>query len=415
MLIMKIVNHKILTSALLALLFSVAVSGGCGGGSSGHYYGDYGNSSHDVEPEVVSPDVAQPMPEAPALSDQFGTENGDDEYGAGKVNSFMLLNKTTWKINGIQINTNSFSQRTCNVSDDYNYKTKTVTFLVTGNSMAWATDYDKKTPHYDNLTVEFQDPIREYSQRAPIVRPANNFYDKDDMDVTYEALVKNNGQETEDITIGGRFNNTHLVGKEVTIENKFTAEDGESYKCYLELSRVDNFSILDDTDWQIKSVQIVGDSGTSKDYRVTSYGDVDRITLFTEVENNVGTLDFKVNGKEIDTDFLTISFMDTYHRIPQFLSAPVLKPSYNFKSQGVIQEGNAAGYETFEAKMPDENLPEQYQDDERYKDREIMYISDYGPNGYVTINNSFYLKDNDGRLYYYWATLVLEPYNPNKK
>ena len=82
---------------------------------------------------------------------------------------------------------------------------------------------------------------------APVLRYATKFVETEKNSV-FEA---SNGTETERIQIIERFENTPLVATRILIVNHFVAVDGKEYTSSLELSRVDNFSILDYTDWKI--------------------------------------------------------------------------------------------------------------------------------------------------------------------
>ena len=404
---MKIVNHKILTYALLVLMFCVAVSGGCGGGSSGHYSGNFGDSGDSsVTPEIDTQDVIQPELDEPSLSDQFGDENDDDEYGASKINALALLNNTTWNIESLSV-FDSQTLRYCTVKEIQN---KTITLMTTDTIMSGgAIIVDDKREFYPVFKTEFYAPNDVYDPEdalkvwynAPVLRYATKFVETEKNSV-FEA---SNGTETERIQIIERFENTPLVATRILIVNHFVAVDGKEYTSSLELSRVDNFSILDYTDWKIRNIQIVGQDGIPEhQYIVAPHNAKNKkITLRTNVRNNVGVLNFMIDDNNSNEPF-TITFRDLSTEETAHLIASILRPASDLRFQN-----KQGGYEIFEAKLLDSALPEQYR--EGNKVQEMLYVSDYGPNGYIVIRNSFYAFDsNVNRYRFYWVTLELEPY-----
>ena len=154
---MKIVNHKILTSAVLALLFSVAVSGGCGGSSSGHYYGNFGNSSRDVSPEPESQDVT-PTPENPTSDDEYGGGNNDwivvdDDLNTVEKSLYLFsrLNNTTWKITDIVVDDNRVD---CEIIPNFSHSTSLLTFQTLDDAMVWLDEKtDTQHPNFDNTVI----------------------------------------------------------------------------------------------------------------------------------------------------------------------------------------------------------------------------------------------------------------------
>ena len=416
-------SKKFLTYAVLVIMFCVAVSGGCGGGSSGHYsgnFGDSGDSSQEVTAEYVSPDFMPPTPDEPALSDQFGTENADDDYGAGEINALMLLTKTTWSIEQVEIYQSYGSASSYDIREGNNYNAKTITFLISGKEVAWATEGlvregewaeedSKKTPIDDDLTVLFKDFQDGAWQTAPILRPGT-FYEYAE-NLFYQASITGNNQigaGTETIQILERFENTPLVAKKILVTNQFTAANGTNYTCRLHLSRVDNFFLLDQTDWQIKNIQVFGvikDSngnytyGNPNNYIITGGNQgVNKIAISTYVNKNKARFfTYLVNDRATRT--LTANFTDTI--LNKKFQAPFLRVGSGFQSKGTQDV-----YEIFEAMLDKDDFP----------GNELLYISNYGPNADITINNDFYYVDkNNGEGYHYWARLILEPYNPNKK
>ena len=153
-----------ITVFLLALMFSVAVSGGCGGGSSGHYYGNYGNSSRDVTPEPESQDVT-PTPENPT---------SDDEYGGARAHSFEDLHNTYWKINSVSVS--SIQQGECGVTQNYNYNVNQLGLIIYDEvALGWSDAYEDEHGNWTSpLTVVFVDDYNNWSQ-APILRAASSF------------------------------------------------------------------------------------------------------------------------------------------------------------------------------------------------------------------------------------------------
>ena len=128
-----------------------------------------------------------------------------------------------------------------------------------------------------------------------------------------------------------------------------------------------------------------------------------KITLRTNVRNNVGVLNFMIDDNNSNEPF-TITFRDLSTEETANLIASILRPASDLRFQN-----KQGGYEIFEAKLLDSALPEQYR--EGNKVQEMLYVSDYGPNGYIVIRNSFYAFDsNVNRYRFYWVTLELEPY-----
>ena len=388
------VNHKTLISALFALLiFFVAVSGGCGGGSGNSVSQDAITIPEGFTIEYASPDLTLSSHDVISSDDIFvsGDANGDGEYGDGEIDNFTLLTKTTWNIQSVTVRANNGT--VCTVQGDNSYDTKTVTFLTSDRALAWAHDENKGTPVYEDLTVDFKDP-RGNKRTAPILR-AGNFTDINDH--TFQASI---GAGTEQIVLN------MLPGaktpKNITVQNTFSVR-GTAYTCTLELSRVDNFLILDQTVWMIKDMQVFGivkDAngnyvyGDPKNYVITSDTYKTRQpTLRTSVSNDGRYfLDYKIIPFQGSS--LVLSFKD--NTINEEFEAPYLRAGGGFYSKGF--QGD---YEVFEAALKDHDYP----------GNEVVCVTDYGPNSYILIENSVcYVDENDpNNPRHYWVRMTLKP------
>ena len=415
---MKIVNHKTLTSALFAfLIFSVAVSGGCGGGSGNSISQDTVTLPDGFTAEYASPDLQMSAPEELSSDDVFISEDASNEYGAGEeINAFVLLTKTTWRIGDMAVLDANGDITTCRIDrkKGNNYNIDTVTFLTSGRALAWARDrvepddFDdsKKTPIYDDLTVTFQDED-ENQQTAPILRPGN--FTETAKNYTYRANVAANtqsgiGRGTE--TIGVLPENS-LVPTRLSVTNKFTAANGRTYQFLLNLDRVDNFLILDQTDWQVKNVQVFGmvrgadgsyTYGNPQNYVVTDneYQNY-KMTLYTTVRNNRRFFEYRyypagVTRARLRDHTLMFKFRD--NTINQELSAPFLRSGGGFEFKG--KQGT---FDVIEGILKDCDVP----------GNEVLQVSEYGPNSYVFIDNSVYYRDQNNVDYHYWVRTTLEP------
>ena len=430
---MKSRNIKNVIYLLLALMFSVAVSGGCGGGSSGHYSGDYSDSNQNATTESVSQDVPpisapEPEPISDSVSgDEYGDENNDD-YGVTSndweilnFSYFDMLNNTEWNIESITVyddntHTNMPIDKDSFKKGSNDIKINQIKLMTANGVMLWS-DSVASSAFMEDLTVSFTDYIGELDdnlqfkhQTAPILRSSSGFVDADPLN-----LNKNSG--TKDFTadiIETKNKTTTKVGKEtvsvaktfptyVTIENSFSINN-RSYTSNLVLKASKSaflFESLNNTDWQVKSIQVIG-SGQGRQNPITANidNDIDKITLRTRTENYGKVLDFLVfdyKGDIINSKPLTAIFTENIRA--REVSAPILRPASGFKPNGTNN-----GYEVFEA-----TLETKEQAKGLYPNTEILYITQYGSKYDITFNNSFYVKfGNDA--YFYWATLVLEPY-----
>ena len=187
---MKFKSVSSIISLFLALMFCVAVSGGCGGSSSGHYYGNYGNSSQDVIPEPESQDV---VPDNPT---------SDDDYGVNRdYHSFTQLNNTEWRITNVFVHVKYKSgTENCTVEENsYNRNVSKITLQILGDdALLW---YDGDGMPYGNwtspLTVNFHDSNWIWD-KAPILRSSENF--EEDIDdrrfCRYEVIAGEKDSET---------------------------------------------------------------------------------------------------------------------------------------------------------------------------------------------------------------------------
>ncbi len=388
------VNHKTLISALFALLiFSVAVSGGCGGGSGNSVSQDAITIPEGFTIEYASPDLTLSSHDVISSDDLFVSGDANAEYGDGEIDNFTLLTKTTWNIQSITVRANNGT--VCKVQGDNSYDTKTVTFLTSNRALAWAHDENKGKPVYEDLTVEFKDP-RGNKRTAPILR-AGNFTDINDH--TFQASI---GAGTEQILLN------MLPGaktpKNITVQNTFSVR-GTAYTCTLELSRVDNFLILDQTVWMIKDMQVFGivkDAngnyvyGDPKNYVITSdlYKYHQPITLLTSVSNDGRYfLEYKRIGPLLP-NYLDLPFKDKTLNLRFY--APYLR-----KGGGFYSKGFQGDYEVFEAALKDHDYP----------GNEVVCVTDYGPNSYILIENSVCYKNEDdpNNPRHYWVRMTLKP------
>ena len=419
-----------ITVFLLALMFCVAVSGGCGGGSSGHYSGDYSDSSQNATTESVSQDVPpisapEPEPISNSVSgDEYGDENNDD-YGVNddektvNFTDFSMLNNTDWDIESVRVVDSQGSEMSI-YPDSFkvgsnNIKINKLTFSIAGDVMRWFNGSDTALVSED-LTINFRDMssrldnVQFKTQAAPILRTSAGFNEiassvnSNTRDYQANIRVSRNGKSVligiETIKVAKNFPTY------VTIQNQFVIGNNR-FTSYLTLraSKSNNlFKSLNNTNWQIKSVNFTGGQGKAYSVINGSYNyDVSKITILTSVDNNVRTLNFiDAQGRAMTTP-LTATCYDTDHSTPDFV-ATMLRSASGLKSNGVSN-----GYEVFQA-----NLGQRQQN--QYPDTEILYISNYGPDYDIVLNNSFYVQDaNDpSKSYFYWVTLVLEPYKPDR-
>lgn len=323
-----------------------------------------------------------------------------------------MLDRTTWNVDRFKIyNPNN---RECTIKA---FNVKTITLATSGKVLAGAA-VNNNRQIYSNISVEFQDPndILKVWYSAPILRSADNFVDSKEEKVhrIYKASIAGNN-EIERVQFFDFLDDNPLFSKNLFIMNDFVAANGKKYMSVFTLSRIDEvFTLLDNTNWKIKDVEVVGESGFTRDYRIANYDD-DVITLRTKVEKygeeDVRVLNFERNYQKSSEPF-TADFQDLFLNKIDFLPAPILRPV-----SGFVYTGKQNGYKIFEAKFPDQVLPDPYKNQEQYLDREVLYISDYAPNGYIVVCNKFYLYDeNNGSPIYrsYQATLTLKPYNNYK-
>ena len=412
------VNNKTLTSALFALcalMFTVAVSGGCGGGGSGNPGAN--TAVEGFTNEYVSPDLLS-APDEFSSDDIFvsGDANANDEYGNGNYNTFDLLSKTTWHIASMSlVNEAGDTIRRFSILGSQNYNTDTVTFITSGKTMYWATADAKKTPIQNDLTVLFLDDDGN-PRTMPILRPANKF-EEERKNYIYQSSVDANRQSgigagTETIEVVNARLEPTLVPRELRIKNEFTAITGRKYTCILYLKRVDLFSLLDQTDWQVKDMQVIGMvpgadgsyiSGNPDNYVIT---DTDYlmpynkpITLRTSIKNNIRVLEYTVNNKA--QNFSTTKFIDRTLNNNQELIAPYLRAGSGFN---VIEEYQPPFEERFQAVFEQHQFP----------GHEILYVTEYGPNAEIVIDNSvcYHEQINPKNVHHYWVRMKLTPYNP---
>ena len=220
---MKFKSVSSIISLFLALMFCVAVSGGCGGGSSGHYYGNFGNSSQDVTPEPDSQDV---VPENPTSDDEYGNNN-DWEV----VSFFSGLNNTEWVISSVYVYVTSNRQNCTILPNSYNYNVDKLTLQIFDDTALLF--YDGNGMPYGNwyspLTVKVKTPSgKEFA--APILRSAEGFtrirsteyYDM------WRVDFKTDGMEKLDIY--KRIPSTYVI-----VYNTFYIDNVE-YNAYIELN-----------------------------------------------------------------------------------------------------------------------------------------------------------------------------------
>lgn len=139
-------------SFFLLLMFCVAVSGGCGGSSGGHYSSNYAVSSHDISLDPTS----------------------DDEFGGLRAHSFKDLHNTYWKINSVSVS--SIYKGDCRVTQNYNYNVNQLGLIIyDGVALSWSDAYEDEHGNWTSpLTVVFVDDYNNWSQ-APILRAASSF------------------------------------------------------------------------------------------------------------------------------------------------------------------------------------------------------------------------------------------------
>ena len=419
---MKSKNIKNVIYLFLTLMFCVAVSGGCGGGSSGHYSGNFGDSSQDVAPEPESQDV---VPENPVSDDQ----NGDD-YGANNgvdtLLKFKLLNKSRWKIDNVAIYGNGAISRTqgCEVIS-YSHNTETIQLFTFENSFedCWCDDKDNYV--WNDLTVTFKDPDDGTESEIPILRLTDGFkvtpgYERMNYSNFTKYIPRNDGtgeNDQESININemvGNFMKSDIA-YQIQIINSGKGNNGQSYFAWLYLTRIDlenwesnghtvysgSFEKLSDTKWKILSVDVVGAFSEPGFYPTNTNGynyDVSKITLMTNSNNNNGDLsggltwlDGNNNPPKVDTP-LTIKFMDVLAEGQPEYTAPLLIPAIGFKYKGRHDNGTVE-YQT--------TLPN--------GDTETIFQHDWNDSGqvrnpHIRINNSFTINGTN-----YSSNMVLVP------
>ncbi len=401
---MKVVNHKTLTSALFALLmFTVAVSGGCGGGGSGTPVSSTQNLVDGFTNEYASPDVMLSDPEEISSDDVVvsGDSNADDEFGDGEFDDFTLLAKTTWNIQAVTVKVNS--RTTCQIEGDNSKNTKTVTLITdSAKALAWAAA-DNKKHLLDDLTIQFRNPSGTLLT-APILR-AGNFSSPSES--IYDASISARstvGAGTERIVLN--MQPGAKTPKYITVRNEFSVS-GTTYTSNLALNRVDNFLVLDQTDWKIKDVQVFGfvrgadgsyTYGNPQNYVVTDneYQNY-KMTLYTTVRNNRRFFEYRyypagVTRARLMNHTLMFKFRD--NTINKELSAPFLRSGGGFEFKG--KQGT---FDVIEGILKDIDVP----------GNEVLQVSEYGPNSYVFIDNSVYYRDQNNVDYHYWVRTTLEP------
>ena len=408
---MKIVNHKTLTSALFALcalMFTVAVSGGCGGGGSGTPSSTQ-NLVEGFTNEYASPDVTLSDPEEISSDDVVvsSDSNADDDYGDGQFDDFTLLAKTTWNIQLVTVKVNG--RTTCQIEGDNSKNTKTVTLITdSARALAWATADDKKTPINDDLTIQFRNPSGTLLT-APILR-AGNF--SSPSQAIYNASIAARstvGAGTESIMLASLRPEAKIPDR-VTVRNEFSVR-GTNYTSTLVLNRVDNFLVLDQTDWKIKDVQVFGfvrdaygnyTTGNPQNYPIiTKEHQNYRITLLTSVKDGRNFLEYRFYPNEgskrgLTNVLVTAGFRD--NTINQQFAAVLLR-----FGGGFYADGTQAGYSLFKGVLKDSDVPGD----------EVLRVSDYGPNAEIIIDNSVCYYDKNNEAYHYWVRTTLTPYNPN--
>ena len=169
-------TQKFLTYAVLVIMFCVAVSGGCGGGSSSNFSGNYAITSNDVTPEPdeqpdeqPTSDDVNPVPDNPTSDDEYGGNNGWEE-----LNSLSNLNGTEWTIDEVEVhydNYLNYGKILSSEPNSYNYNFNKFTLITSDTSLVWR---EGNNYHADALTINFTD-VHGIQRKAPILRTAIGF------------------------------------------------------------------------------------------------------------------------------------------------------------------------------------------------------------------------------------------------
>lgn len=191
---MKFKRFSKLIFLFLALMFCLAVSGGCGGGSSGRYSSNYAVSSQDVTPEPESQDVTPtPLPENPTSGDEVGYNGWED------VSYLDTLNNTEWVIESVKVMEKDYTELEIE-PNSYNYNVSRIKLLTAEDELMWV-DADGSY-HFDALTILFYNDWLANSSSlaiAPILRTVVGLKEQPSFNLNYnylyQASLGNEGSE----------------------------------------------------------------------------------------------------------------------------------------------------------------------------------------------------------------------------
>ena len=407
---MKIINHKILTFALLALMLSVVVSGGCGGGSGGG--------------------------ENPASNNQDG-----DDYGASNSNDplrkFTLLNKSVWKVvgNGIGVYSRNgeIGRNGCPIIEGtLNYNIDTISFIINtnnNNTLLWSDG--KGNPHIDDLTVKIKDPDDNTEQTITLLRSGSGFQVTPSYEKQYNSSFTayktryygTDIKDREDILINNMVGDFRRddVAYRLQIMATCKGTNGQEYFTNLQLIRTDLenwetdgssvysevFMKLNNTEWKIRSVDVVGPIGDPVYYPLGmdsyNYENVSKITLFMNSSNTNGNVSggftwLDGNGNPPGRNKpLTVTFMDLTAQGQPIYTAPLLTPAVGFKYKG-SNDNNDVGTLEYQTTLSNGITETIFQHD--WKNKIHSQVDDR----FVQVNHSFTINNQQ-----YSARMLLVP------
>ncbi len=128
-------------------------------------------------------------------------------------------------------------------------------------------------------------------------------------------------------------------------------------------------------------------AGDPQNYVITDNDYLNKtITLKTSVINNKRFFEYNIN-------YPLLSFRDK--TLDQEFFAPYLRTGSGFEPQ----KDKQGPFELFRAVLKNDSIPGD----------EILYVTDYGPNAEIVIDNSFFYREQNNVIHHYWIRAKLTP------